>query len=315
MLEAGQAIDQYVLNERLGEGATAAVWRAHRDGEHGDVAIKFLKEADSPELRQRFEREAQFLERLDHPGCVKYLGFGVDQDRPYIVTEYVQGDELNVWQQREPDLDDLLEVVRQIAEALAAAHTVGLVHRDLKPTNILVHETPRSLDVKVLDFGIARMAGRQTDDITKTGQVVGTAGYMSPEQLRGEPLSQASDLYSLGAVVFEMLEKRPVFKGPTPLETGMMHLHRNPPRISGDYPKRLSRLVERLLRKEATARPPNADYVLGKLQEIRDSGSTTVVDLVVERARGLPPGTFLTLALLATMLGFVLTATIARLVE
>ena len=227
MLKPGDVIEEFTLETEIGVGGFGVVWRAS-DANGYRVAVKVVRHALDADMRHRLEREAAALRRLDHPNCVRYLKAGARRGQPYIITEFVDGEELGVWASRGRSLGELLSVCAQIADCLAHTHRSGVVHRDLKPANVLV--LPEGA-VKVIDFGISKIIGRQ-GDITKTGEVVGTAGFMSPEQLRGEPVGPATDQYALGTMMFELLEGRPPFAGPTALAVSMAHLNDPVPSMS-----------------------------------------------------------------------------------
>lgn len=257
---------RYRLDSPLGEGGYGAVWRATRLVDGQSVAIKFLK-LDGRVARQRFEREADVLRRLDHPHCVSFIEFGVNVDGDaFIVSELLEGQTLQRWKRQPRELPEIIEVLRQLTLALQAAHREGVVHRDLKPANIVVSPP---LHVKVLDFGIAKLLADDQGDITQTGEVFGTPGFMSPEQLRGlRDLGPPSDFYCLGAIAFELLEGRPPFGGNSPLEIGMAHLLEPVPQLDSRRPAALAELVRTLLAKEPRDRPATATAVLQALAGI-----------------------------------------------
>jgi len=212
----GQNLSHYLVEEELGKGGMGVVYRA-TDGKLGrQVAIKVLPEsfAQDPERLARFEREARMLAALNHPNIAAIHGIEEDQGRRFLVLELVPGKTL----EGPLPVEEALRVARQIAEALEAAHEKGIVHRDLKPANIKI--TPEG-KVKVLDFGLAKTVGVSSSDATLTveatreGTVMGTAGYMSPEQARGAPTDKRTDIWAFGCVLYEMLAGRKAFPGKT----------------------------------------------------------------------------------------------------
>src|SRR5262245_47698222 len=201
-------IGKYELLEKIGQGAMGEVHRA-RDTVLGRfVAIKTMTASigQNDDLRKRFHREAQSAARLNHPNIVTLYDFGEDQGKIFMAMELLEGSDLKeVIRQGTLTLDQKLDLMEQICDGLAAAHAASVVHRDLKPPNI--HVLPGG-KVKIVDFGLARMG---TSDMTKTGMVMGTPNYMSPEQVRGERVDARSDVFSLGAVFYELLSNRKAF--------------------------------------------------------------------------------------------------------
>ena len=213
MTPATLADGRYVLEERLGIGGMAVVMLARDTALDRRVAVKLL--ADTPGrdagLRERFLREARFAAQLSHPNVVAVYDTGEEEGQPYIVMECVDGASLDVELDRRGPLppDEVVELGRQACAGLAHAHARGLVHRDVKPQNLLFKEDGT---LKVADFGIAR-AGEASATLTEAGTVLGTAAYMAPEIVHGEAATPASDLYSLGAVLYELLTGRPPHPG------------------------------------------------------------------------------------------------------
>jgi len=196
---------RYSLDRGLGRGGMAAVHLARDTVLDRPVAVKLLTREDDPELRARFLREGRLAAGLSHPNVVRVYDTGEDGGRPYIVMEYVEGRslaELAAGERLDPE--DVASLGRQACAGLAHAHEAGIVHRDVKPQNLLLRHDGQ---LKVADFGIARGATGAT--ITEVGTLLGTAGYMAPELVAGEPATPASDLYALGAVLYELLTGRP----------------------------------------------------------------------------------------------------------
>jgi serine/threonine protein kinase len=255
-LSPGRHLGPYEIIAPLGAGGMGEVYRA-RDTRLGrNVAVKVLPAsvASDPERRARFEREARVAARLEHPNVLPLYDVGVDGHTPYIVSELLEGTSL-----RESLVLGALGVRRavqyaiQIAEGLAAAHERGIVHRDLKPENVFVLADGR---VKILDFGIAKLlepvpdgSAQLTAVGTNPGAIVGTVAYMSPEQIRGEAVDHRADIFSFGAVLYEMLAGRRPFAATTPPETMTAILRQEPPELPADVPRGLEGLVRHCLEK------------------------------------------------------------------
>ena len=221
----GKMLDnRYELVEFIGNGGMALVYRAidHRTGH--SVAVKILR----PEFNQdaeflgRFEREATTASRMSHHNIVNLLDVGQDGEYRYLVMEFVRGKTLkDVIQDRGALTPEVAgQIAIRILSALQHAHKNGIIHRDIKPQNILVHSDGH---IKVADFGIARVAGSST--ISRSDSVMGSVHYFSPEQARGEEVTFASDLYSVGVVLYEMLTGQPPFDGDTPVAIALQHLN------------------------------------------------------------------------------------------
>lgn len=243
---------RYELRERIGSGAMSEVWLADDRRLERPVALKLLApHAD----RRRFEREARAAAALSHPNVARIYEYGVADGRPYMALELLQGGSLEDRLRSGGPLPDAEaeRVARELAAGLAHAHAYGLVHRDLKPANVLFDEEGRA---KIADFGIARMEG--IDTLTEAGTVMGTAGYISPEQAAGEPVSPASDVYSYGVILFRLLTGRLPFEAASPLEVAAMHRTAEPPAISSlrpDAPPELAALATASMAKDPRRRP------------------------------------------------------------
>lgn len=250
---------RYQLIRRIATGGMGAVWEAEDTVLHRRVAVKMLSDAlaAQPRFARRFQREAQAAAGLSHPAVANVYDYGENGGAPFIVMELVDGETLADRIHREGRLppEDAVRISTAVAAALQAAHDAGLVHRDVKPGNIML--TP-SGDVRVLDFGIAAAAGAP---LTTTGAVMGTATYLSPEQARGEPAGPASDVYSLGVTLYEMLAGRPPFVGEHPVGVAAQHLDQPPPSLADaapGVPAHIGQAVERALAKRPADRPASA---------------------------------------------------------
>jgi eukaryotic-like serine/threonine-protein kinase len=267
-----QIVDsRYGILEPLGSGGMAEVYLAHDEVLDRDVALKVLSRryADDEEFVERFRREAQSAARLSHPNIVCIFDRGEsDEGTYYIAMEYLTGGTLKerILLRGAFPPRTAVAVAAQIAEALEAAHQDGVVHRDVKPDNILITE---SGDVKVTDFGIARAAS--SSKMTNTGTILGTAHYVSPEQAMGDPVGPQSDLYSLGVVLYEMLTGEPPYDADNPLGIAMKHVngHLRPPReIDPSIPQGINAVTVRLLAKDPEDRYPDAASLLEDLHRL-----------------------------------------------
>jgi eukaryotic-like serine/threonine-protein kinase len=261
--------DRYELEEMVGVGGMSRVYKAHDRSLERTVALKLLHEhyAEDGDYVERFRREARAVAQLSHPGIVTVIDRGDDDGKPFIVFEYVEGENLHELLVRCGVLSirQVLELGGEIARALAFAHEHGLVHRDVKPQNVILSGDGRA---KVTDFGIARSLDVE-HGVTQTGTVMGTSSYISPEQARGERVEAASDIYSLGAVLFELLTGHPPFDGDNFVAVAMQHVSQPAPSIlerRPDCPVRLARAVDRALAKQPEDRFPTMDAFAAELE-------------------------------------------------
>lgn len=256
----GTQIGRYRITDELGRGGMGVVYRATQVTLNRTVAVKMLFPhlASSGEYLERFRREAETLARLDHENIVRIFDIEEYEDTHCIIMEYVGGPSLSAVLARERRLSPrrARDIAADVAAALCAAHRQGIIHRDIKPDNILFNAEGRP---KLTDFGIARIA--HAAQATRTGVMIGTPWYMSPEQAAGRPVTPASDLYSLGVVLFEMLAGRVPFEGSDALAIALKHLNEAPPPLRPLAPEagaELCDLVARTLAKESTRRHPSA---------------------------------------------------------
>lgn len=247
----GTTFGSYFVIERLGAGGMASVYRARRLSDNRQVALKILPLhlAASETLRQRFFREAQTAAHLQHPHILPVMDFGEDAGMPYIVMRLVEGGTLADMIRRGPlPVVETARILTEVAEALDHAHTQGVIHRDIKPGNILFDGQNNAF---LTDFGIARLMNAD-GNLTSTGGFLGTAAYASPEQCRGEELTPASDIYSLGVVLYEMLTGVLPFDGPTPLAIIHQHISEpvpNPLKHRPDLPLDITEVMRKSLAK------------------------------------------------------------------
>jgi predicted Ser/Thr protein kinase len=252
--------DRYELEELVGTGGMSTVFRAHDRQLERRVAIKILHEhyAEDPEYLERFRREARAVARLSHPNIVTVIDRGDDGGRQYIVFEHVEGENLKELVVRSGRLPvrRALELALDVADGLAFAHDHGLVHRDVKPQNVLLS---REGEVKVTDFGIARSL-HMDHGVTQTGTVLGTGEYLAPEQASGKPVSPATDVYSLGVVLWELLAGDVPFVGENFVAVALRHVNEPPPSLRErrpDVTPRLEAAVDRALAKDPGRRFPS----------------------------------------------------------
>ena len=264
---------RYRLESRIATGGMGEVWRATDTILGRSVAVKLLKSeyADNALFRTRFETEARHAASLHHPGVAAVYDFGeasaVDGSgvhRPFLVMELVDGQPLSALLLPGQPLDPeaTRDLLAQAADALGAAHAAGIVHRDVKPANLLV--TP-DRQVKITDFGIARAA--EGVGLTETGQVMGTPQYLSPEQAEGKSASPASDVYSLGVVAFECLAGRRPFVAESAIATALAHLREPVPDLPADVPADLAAVVRRSMSKSPAERYPDASAFAAALRD------------------------------------------------
>ena len=264
-LERGLVLgDRYTLVERVASGGMADVWAAEDDVLQRRVAVKVMRpDAEHEELfALRFRDEALHTASLIHTNIATLFDYGEDRELAYLVMELVDGKPLSqvIKERGRIEADQVRSVIGQCALALGVAHEAKVVHRDVKPANILVREDGL---VKLTDFGIARAA--DASGHTRAGDLLGTPSYLSPEQALGRPATGASDLYALGVVGHEMLSGAKPFDKPTPIATAMSHLHEPPPPLPEDVPEDLAYVIEDLLAKDPKDRPENARAVAVRL--------------------------------------------------
>ena len=275
-------ISHYRIIRKLGQGGMGEVYLADDSVLGRKVAIKVLPEdsVSDDQARRRLLREARAAATLDHPNICSIHEVGDEDGSAFIVMQYVEGQTLSERLREKPmSLKESLDIASQIASALEEAHSRGVVHRDIKPQNIIM--TPRGL-VKVLDFGLAKILPVETDAsaeqtqslLTDAGMVIGTAPYMSPEQAKCGPVDARSDLFSLGAVLYECVTGTPAFSGSTPMEICARVIHEDPPapsKVNPSVPPELDRLIIKLLSKKAESRYQSASELRADLSLIGQS--------------------------------------------
>ncbi|MBN1319781.1 MAG: serine/threonine protein kinase [Thermoleophilia bacterium] len=258
--------NRYRLGRVLGRGGMCIVYQAWDTRLQRNVAVKRLEPplSEDPRTRARFDREGRALAQLSHPNLVTLIDRGSSEDEDYLVFEYVEGRSLKeLIREGLLGIGEFGRIAGQVAEGLATAHAAGIIHRDVKPQNILID---RNGHAKVTDFGIA--TGPDWTRVTRAGSVIGSARYMSPEQIRSKPVDARSDIYSLGVVMYEMLTGNPPFDGTNMPEIARMHLSATPPPISDvrtNLPEGLEKVVMRCLEKLPEDRFSSMDELLGAL--------------------------------------------------
>ncbi|MEM9187510.1 MAG: serine/threonine-protein kinase [Planctomycetota bacterium] len=268
----GQQLNDYRVLRRLGRGAMAEVYLAEQASLARQVALKVL----SPDLASdssyvdRFQHEARAAAALVHAGIVQIYEVGRSNGYHYIAQEYVPGRNVGELIDRHGRLEPALtlDVLRQVASALLKAAERGIVHRDIKPENVMI---ARSGDVKVADFGLARVDQPEGVKLTQVGVTMGTPLYMSPEQIEGKPVDARSDIYSLGVTAYHMLSGEPPFRGETPLAVAVQHLNSKAPPLMDarpDAPSGLARLVDRMIAKKPGDRPESPITLLAELRSL-----------------------------------------------
>jgi Tol biopolymer transport system component len=303
----GSNVSHYKVTSKLGEGGMGEVWRAEDTKLGRDVALKMLPDgfAQDPERLARFEREARVLASLSHPNIAGIHGLEEVEGKRFLVMELVDGQTLAERIQQGPmPVEEAVRIAKQIAEAVEAAHEKGVVHRDLKPANVNI--TPDGT-VKVLDFGLAKaligdpMSGDKIDQalslsptltqaMTGLGVLLGTAGYMSPEQARGKPVDRRADIWSFGCILYEMLTGQRLFTGETATDVIGAVVHKEPDldELSAKVPARIRRLLDRCLQKDVNRRLQSIGDARIALQEWMENPEEEAVESATAGPRWLP---------------------------
>lgn len=282
-IKAGTIIDDFIrVDEVIGRGGMGLVYRATQLMLERQMALKVLDPGiiSDKQFRSRFKREAQALSRLSHRHIVGFYNFGFWQETiPYIAMELLQGESLDhLLAKKEPlPAERIKKIAMQVAEALSYVHENGIIHRDLKPSNIMLIAEPDADTVKLLDFGLARIDPKSVpgaDKLTRTGSLLGTVLYMSPEQSRGEKIDERADVYSLGCIIYEMLSANPPFDAENAVGIMLKHQNETVPMISSEILSKgleyeqLACIAEKCLAKKVGQRYQNMKAVLNDLRNL-----------------------------------------------
>jgi serine/threonine-protein kinase len=285
--------DRYELEEVVGHGGMSTVYKAHDSLLERNVALKVLHQQynEDEDFVERFKHEARSVAQLQHPNIVTVIDRGEEDGRQFIVFEFIDGENLKelVVRKGRLGLRDALEITHEIARGLAFAHDHGLIHRDVKPQNVLLNGDGRA---KVTDFGIARSLDVD-HGVTQTGTILGTSNYIAPEQASGQPVDVHTDVYSLGIVLYEMLTGELPFPGDSFVAIAMKHIQEPSPNIldvRGDIPLRVAEMIDRALEKDPEDRFPTMEAFAAEIETSLaelDRGEDGAVTMVVPAAQRL----------------------------
>ena len=290
VLTKGTMVSHYRIARKIGAGGMGEVYLAEDTKLKRNVALKFLPLhlCQDEDCRKRFTREAQAAASLDHPNIIHVHEVSEFKGRPFFAMQHVEGQSLReMIAGRDQPIDRILEIVTQVCEGLQAAHNKGIIHRDVKPSNILIDGHGR---VRIVDFGLASVVG--SDQLTKTGSTLGTVGYMSPEQVQGKEIDHRSDLFSLGVVLYELITKQNPFKRDSEAATLAAVSQNNPEpltRYKADIPDELQRTVSKLLEKDPSLRYQVASGVTSDLKRLIAPMQSSISVSPVRRGSRWPP--------------------------
>jgi len=285
----GKTISHYRILEKLGEGGMGEVYLAQDTKLNRRVALKFLPAqlASDEEFKERFKREAQAAAALNHPNIITIHEVAEYENRPYIAMEYVEGESLKkLITKKDLSINKVINMAMQICEGLSKAHQSGIVHRDVKPQNILIDKDGR---VRILDFGLAKL--KKDAMLTQPGSTVGTVAYMSPEQAQGMEVDQRSDIFSFGVVLYEMITSQLPFKGEHDAAMIYSIIHETPEplaRYKANVPDELQRMVEKAMEKSPEMRYQHADDLGADLRKLKMEIESGVTKTLVTKAKPSP---------------------------
>ena len=270
-VRVGSRLGRYLLEGKLGKGGMGVVYLSRHPLLDRAVAIKVLtSESTDPSIRERFQREAKIAAKIDHPNVVKTFDVGEEGGVDYLVMERVEGENLSDRLEREGRLEwrEATRLMADLCRGLAAAHARGLIHRDIKPGNLMLDGEGRG---KLGDFGLAKEMGARTTSLTQAGAVFGTPSYMSPEQCRSEPTDERSDVYSAGAMYFQLLTGKPPYSGRSPMEVLFAHCSApipDPRELAAELPEGCTSIVRQAMAKEPAQRTASAAVLLAQLEAL-----------------------------------------------
>ena len=272
----GRTIGRYEIVSQVGQGGMARLYRAKHKFLPQEFAIKFLfgEFAANPQIVTRFHREAQTVSKIKHPNIVQTVDFGqTDEGLPFMVMEFIEGASLSqfIAMHHPLPLPVVADLAKQLASGLSAAHSQGFVHRDLKPGNVMITERPEGLHATILDFGLVHLKEQSDEDVsklTRSGQILGTPAYMSPEQIDGTGVSAKTDLYALGIVIHELITGKAPFSG-SMSSVMNQHLFESTPELP--QAGGIEKIAQQLLQKQPDDRPENAQAVYTRLDELLQS--------------------------------------------
>ena len=291
---------KYQLEGVIGEGASGVVYRARHLALQIDVAVKLLNEVslDDPRAHTRFSREARLTAGISHPNVVSVRDFGRDErGRPYIVMELVLAETLRSLLHRQPSLNAraACAICHQILAGLAAAHACGVIHRDLKPRNVLLVPQPHASPlVKIVDFGVAKLLADEQSQLTSVGSLIGTLGYCAPEQILGDPQDERADLYAVGVILYRMLTARLPFSGKTPHQVQQQILDGEflpPSRLQPDLPAGLEAVVLHAMARSSEDRPGSARQFMEEMLQAMPDPAISISGLIDAPNRPTPDAT------------------------
>ena len=316
--QAVSAVDNhFTVVTKIGQGGWGGVYRAYQHSTKREVALKVLRPdvAHDMEARRRFHREAEAVCKLKHPNTVTVFDFGeTAEGLLFLAMEYIEGRTLDAVLEEDGPLSPkrAMHITRQVARSLAEAHDKGIIHRDIKPHNIMVTAGDGDDDfVKVLDFGVAKLVGVDSG-LTATGTTFGTPEYMSPEQVQSRDIDHRSDLYALGIIMYEMLSGSPPFTGKSAVTVAMSHVRQRPPplRPAIPMPRAMAQLLKRMLLKDPLRRPQTATDIADELECLekqlpdgpyKPTGTTEMVQQVISSVAAGWPAVLTVLAIVCAV--------------
>jgi serine/threonine-protein kinase len=290
-------VPKYRLTKLIGEGGFGQVWSAERESDGERVAIKILhlELVRSIDALTRFQREIEAIQRLEHPNVVRALDHGTLGDgRPYVVLEYVEGPNLRevIHERKFIPPAEVLQILEPLCEALAVAHEAGLVHRDVKASNVILGRTPdQTLRPVLLDFGLVKLLDETGPGLTSSRSMLGTPAAMAPEQMRGLPVDARTDVYAIGLLAYHMLTGQPAFSGGPGVVQSYLQVHGPRPRPSAkiEIDPAIDEPIMKALATEPKDRPRTTREFIDSLRRVIEPPESELVDVVVVYAEGAPP--------------------------